>query len=177
MKKGFGFLLAGMIFTGMAVSVSAAPVTEDDAKNMALEAAGLEEKDVSLIRTKPDREDGRDIIEVEFYTEEGEEYDFEVIAEDGTILSVSYECGKPASDGTKMTLEQAREAAAGHAGVKTDEVTFIKEKTERDDGRTVHEIEFYTEDQKEYEYEIDADTGVILSWDYDGEMYIRLQEK
>ncbi|MDO5541545.1 MAG: PepSY domain-containing protein [Eubacteriales bacterium] len=176
MRKRFG-LLAGMILAGMAANVSAAQITEDDAKSIVLEAAGLEEKDVSFTRTKKDREDGRDIIEVEFYTEEKDEYDYEVIAEDGVILSASYECTKPAADGKKVTLEQAKEAAAEHAGLDEDEITFVKEKTGRDDGRTVHEIEFYTEDQKEYEYEIDADTGVILSWDYDGEIYIRQQKK
>ncbi|MDO4324363.1 MAG: PepSY domain-containing protein [Lachnospiraceae bacterium] len=177
MKRKAVFLLVAMVLSGMTVNASQAQITEEEAKAVALEDAGLKEEETALIRTKVDREDGWEIIEVEFFTQDNEEYDYEIIAEDGTILSVSYDWENARGSGKEMTLEEAKEAAAEHAGEKADEVTFVKEETEEDDGRLVHEIEFYTGDQKEYDYEIDAETGVILSWDYDGKTYIRLKEK
>jgi len=74
-------------------------------------------------------------------------------------------------DSSQFTMEQAKAAALAHAGLMEKEVTFTKEKVEWDDGRQVYEIEFYTADYKEYDYEIDAATGKIVSADYDAESY------
>lgn len=46
------------------------------------------------------------------------------------------------------------------------DVSFTKAKLERDDGRTVYEIEFY-QGYVEYDYTIDAATGAILEYDMD----------
>ena len=40
-----------------------------------------------------------------------------------------------------------------------------------DDGRQIYDVEFYTTNYKEYDYEIDARTGNVLSFDYDAEYY------
>lgn len=66
-----------------------------------------------------------------------------------------------------ITDEEAREIALNHAGMTSDQVTFIKTKLERDDGRLVYDIEFYSSDYAEYDYTIEAYTGYILSVDYD----------
>ena len=72
---------------------------------------------------------------------------------------------------TAVTEEQARETALSHAGLTADQVTFVRSKLDRDDGRLMYDVEFYTSDYKEYDYEIDAATGEILSYDYDAEGY------
>lgn len=66
-----------------------------------------------------------------------------------------------------ITDEEAREIALNHAGLTSDQVTFIKTKLERDDGKLVYDIEFYSSDYAEYDYTIEAYTGSILSVDYD----------
>ena len=48
-------------------------------------------------------------------------------------------------------------------------MTFLRCYLDWDDGRQVYDVEFYTEDRKEYDYEIDAYTGDVLSYDYDAE--------
>src|SRR5699024_9202288 len=61
-----------------------------------------------------------------------------------------------------ITEDQAREIALTNAGLTSDQVTFLRSKLDYDDGRRVYDIEFYTADYTEYDYEIDADTGTIL---------------
>lgn len=73
------------------------------------------------------------------------------------------------SNGTAITEDKAKEIALADAGLKADQVTFLKSKLDYDDGRQCYEIEFYTSDYKEYDYEIDAANGKILSYDYDAE--------
>lgn len=75
------------------------------------------------------------------------------------------------SAGGMISLEDAKAAALTHAGLTSGQVTFVESKLDYDDGRQVYEVEFCTQDYKEYDYEIDAYTGEILSYDYDAEYY------
>lgn len=79
----------------------------------------------------------------------------------------------PAQNNTSGTITEAaaKQAALKHAGLSADQVTFIKCKLDWDDGRQEYEVEFYTADYKEYDYEIDATSGAVLSYDYDAESY------
>lgn len=63
-----------------------------------------------------------------------------------------------------LTEDEAVAIAMTHAGVEEKDVIFTKIKLDRDDGRTEYEIEFY-KDTMEYDYDIDANTGDILSFD------------
>lgn len=67
--------------------------------------------------------------------------------------------------------KKAKEIALSHAGVENGNVTFVKAEAERENGKKVYEVEFYTNDHKEYDYEIDAESGEILSYDFDAENY------
>ena len=62
--------------------------------------------------------------------------------------------------GSAITLEKAKTVALAHAGVKTADATFTK--TKLDDGK--YEIEFLS-GNIEYEYDIDAQTGRIISYE------------
>jgi len=75
----------------------------------------------------------------------------------------------PASDTGLISMEDAKTRALTHAGLTAGQVTFTKQKIEWEDGRQVYDLAFYTGDAKEYDYEIDALTGEILSFDYDTE--------
>ena len=63
-------------------------------------------------------------------------------------------------------IDRAKAIAVGHAGVKSSDVVFSKAKLERDDGKLVYEIEFYS-NYAEYEYTIDASSGTILEYETD----------
>ena len=65
-----------------------------------------------------------------------------------------------------ISLDKAKEIALSHAGLSADQVTFVKVKMDFDDGIQKYEIEFYY-NYREYSYEIDANTGNILSYEQD----------
>lgn len=177
MKRYQSFLataaVAGLLTAGFAANVLAAPITEEEAKSLALENAGAKEDRVAFIRAEQAQEDGRNVFEVEFLTRENDEYDYEILADTGEILAISYEKKAPVTskgkDGKELTQEQAKEIALKHAGLAADAVTVIKEKTDIDDGRLIYELEFYTGDYQKYEYEIDGRNGEILAWDFDSD--------
>lgn len=61
---------------------------------------------------------------------------------------------------------EAQNIALEDAGFSQDAVSFTKTKLDRDDGRSQYDIEFIVSaDNTRYEYEIDAESGAILSVD------------
>lgn len=146
-------------------------VGKDSAKEIALAHAGFSEAEVTLQKVALDRDDGRNEYEIEF-RKDGVKYEYEIDARSGEIISYDKD-GKKASvtdaDGspatvTAITAEEAKTAALAHAGLNASEVSFTKVKLDRDDGRNEYEIEF-RKDNVKYEYEIDAESGEILSYD------------
>ena len=145
-------------------------ITLEDAKAMALEDAGFAETDVTVAKVQFDYDDGIAVYDVEFYAD-GKEYDYEINAETGAVVSRSMEtlptgAGAVQEGASYIGVDQAKANAANHAGVSTENVSFSKAKLENDDGRTVYEVEFFL-DGTEYEYVIDAYTGEILEAEQD----------
>jgi uncharacterized membrane protein YkoI len=62
--------------------------------------------------------------------------------------------------------DKAKAVALGDAGFTATQVTRLQCKLDREDGRTVYEVEFRY-GVTEYEYDIDAYTGAIVSKDVD----------
>ena len=105
-------------------------------------------------------------------------------AQDGSLVTDadSFEDGTPAgstssqqgtgSAGDTIGEQKAKEIALEHAGLKSSDVTFIRAVLEYDDRNWEYDVEFYDADTyTEYDYEIDAHTGKILSFDHDAESY------
>ena len=57
----------------------------------------------------------------------------------------------------------AKQIALNHAGVAETDTRAMELETDHDDGRTVYEFSWKV-GTTEYDYEIDADTGEILSY-------------
>ncbi len=66
--------------------------------------------------------------------------------------------------------ESAKQIALKDAGLSAENVTFIRTHLDFDDGRAEYEVEFY-QGNTEYDYDIDAVSGTILTRDYDAEYY------
>ena len=123
------------------------------------------------LRVKLDYDDGRQVYDVEFYSG-NQEYDYEINAVDGTILSydneVDYREGQAQSssqtDSAAISEDEAKQAAFDHAGVSETDVTGLRIRLDYDDGRQVYDVEFYS-GSKEYDYEISASDGSVLSFD------------
>lgn len=166
---------AAALLSLMTTSSFAAQITQENAKSIALTHAGIEEEDTAYLRVESDKEDGRQIYDVKFFTKAYAEYNYEILADSGKIINIEYDAEavlsqSKLSDRTAVIgLEKAKEIAASHTGRKKDDVTFTKAKTDYDDGRQVYEIEFFTDELEKYEFEISAKTGIIDSWEYDAE--------
>ncbi len=65
-----------------------------------------------------------------------------------------------------ITEEVAKQNAVKRANVNADAVKFIKCEFEKDDDRYVYDIEFVS-GNKEYEVEISANDGTVISYDED----------
>ena len=65
-----------------------------------------------------------------------------------------------------LTEEQVKEIALKHANVKAEDVEHIYTEYEFDDGMPQYDVSFFYE-YAEYEYEIHAETGEILSYERD----------
>ena len=74
----------------------------------------------------------------------------------------------------QITEQEAKEIALTHAGLSENLVTFTTVELEADDANIHYDIEFITDNQQEYHYEIDSSNGKILEYDvepiYDGEL-------
>ena len=163
-------------WNGTTASGSTTDIGEAKAKSVALSHAGISESDTSYIYAKKDWDDGRWLYDVEFWAD-GKEYDYEILASDGTILSYDYDAeyqwsGSTGTGSTSSTTDigeaKARSVALSHAGISESSTSYIYAKKDWDDGRWVYDVEFWA-DGKEYDYEILASDGTILSYDYDAE--------
>jgi len=76
-----------------------------------------------------------------------------------------------AADPQLIGESKAKSIALSHAGKKEADVKFVRTELDRDDGRTVYEVEFYDGNNMEYDYDIDAYSGEVVSFDYDAEDY------
>ena len=213
--------LTGSILSGAPETAGASAgtaITAQQAQEIALNHTGLTADQVTLLRCALDREDGRQVYDVEFYNSASYiEYDYEIDASSGDILSYDFDVEhytrpsdaggntssgdtttgnantgssntgstntgntntgntNPGSSGTaSITAERAQQIALNHAGLSSSQVSFIRSKLDWEDGRRVYEVEFYnTSNYTEYDYEIDASSGDILSYDHEAEYYQR----
>ena len=149
-------------------TASSGAIDEAQARSIALEHAGVAESDAKFYRVERDNDDGRAVYEVEFYSG-NTEYDYEISAETGEILSYDSDIEGWAAqsgnaEGSAVTLEQARALVAERIpGVSADSVQIEQD---REDGRDIYEGEVYY-DRTEYEFEIDASTGSFIKWSVD----------
>lgn len=169
-------LLAG----ASGLTASAAPVTNyissDKAQQIALENAGLTADSVTFIRTHLDYDDGRAEYEVEFY-QGNMEYDYDIDAVSGTILSYDHDAeyytpastAVPAaapSSSAYITVDAAKQAALSHAGIAEGDTRRMEVGFDYEHGMAVYEIEWKV-GWTEYSYEINASTGEVVSYEMD----------
>ncbi len=92
---------AAMILTAIAVSLTGcgriADIGKDKAADIALEDASLSESDVTRLRISKDTDNGKGIYEVEF-TMNTTEYEYEILASNGDILSADFKELQGSSD-------------------------------------------------------------------------------
>ena len=153
-------------------------ISLDKAKEIALSHAGLCADQVTFVQANMDFDDGIQKYDIKFYCN-GQEYDYEINSSNGQIVQFDYDMEYnyiPNNNTTNyqsnvnttanISVERAKEIALSHAGLASNQVTFQRIELDFDNGIQKYEIEFYY-NYREYSYEIDANTGNILSYEQD----------
>lgn len=175
-------LLTVLLITGCKNSEK---ITEEQAKAIALEHAGVTAQQAENFVIYEDYDDGRRYYDVHFHFD-GYEYDYEINAKNGKVLDYDKEyephANAPENDAVNtgadtatpnadtataaITEEDAKRIALEHAKLTAETVTGLRAGLDRDDGRDYYDVSFY-HDGYEYDYEIDAKSGNILDFDKD----------
>ncbi len=110
--------------------------------------------------------------EVEFYYN-NIKYEYQIDAKNGRIIFNDFKINEHNNDqqiqnqnNNELTQEDAKNIALKDANINKDNAVFTEVKKDYDNNRLVYDIEFIYEDF-EYNYEIDAKTGEITSYDKD----------
>lgn len=168
-----------------AQSVTAQSITLETAIEIALNHAGVARENARFTKTQLDGDDKVKNYEIEFVTDE-KEYEYEIAVSDGTVLKgrtelriktdaeskknsadVSSSKADAAAQTTKaqkagyISIDDAKAAALAHVGATADKAVFEDAEFDRDDSVPHYDIEFYY-NNKEYDFEVDAETGKIL---------------
>ena len=194
MKKYIVLTMLAVTLGGVLTGCGAGKdIGQEEAEKIAFQDAGIQETDTSRLRVSRELDDGRKSYEIEFDSG-NKEYSYEIQASDGTILSSDVETiqqniqtenqqtaqnQQPAETRQPAENQQTTEApasqtptpAVSEADAKKaalDRVPGAAEQDlrmelEYDDGRYVYEGDIYYQ-QKEYEFEIDANNGSFLKW-------------
>lgn len=155
----------GTIRTAEAADGEAGALDEAAAKQIALDDAGLSADAVTFVRAERERDDGVLRYEVEFYDKAtGTEYDYEIDAATGTIISLDANAERYAAPGTDglVSEESVRKTVLARVPGAAD--SDLRMHLEHDDGREQYEGTIVY-DGMEYEFEADAYSGAIRSWE------------
>ena len=147
-------------------------ITEEQAKEIAANHAGVAVADLTFHSVSLEEDDGRRVYDVEFYSG-STEYDYEIDAYTGKVLSFDYDAehyrpgtgnGNQNSGSYIGEAEAKRIALAQVPGATENNVRRVK--LDWDDGRAEYEVKIVV-GMLEYEFEINAVNGAILSQDVD----------
>lgn len=142
-------------------------MTEEEARNIALQRVGKTNEEVTFTRVRVDRENGVTVYDVYFYDTE-KEYELSIDVNTKEVVSYREDYLSTGNNNTTTNdyigVERAREIVLNHAGLSSSEVTFSKVELDVDYGLATYEIEFYY-NYFEYDYEVNAVTGEILKYE------------
>ena len=156
-------------------------VSEDKARSNAYVHAGVLDGAITNFNVEMDYADGRMVYSVDFSTATAK-YVYTIDALQGTILLSEKTSSEPSdADQTEqhkkpthadsyITVEEAKTSALFHAELSASSVTYIRTYLNISGSNAVYDIEFIS-GEYEFDYEIDAYSGVVLSYDHDIENY------
>jgi len=155
------------------VVVSTNGVTLKQAKQIALNHAGTPENAVTFTKAKLDTDDGKKIYEIEF-TVGNTEYEYHINATTGEIISSEKDIegaltNNNISDNQTTLLipaSQALRIALVDSGVKEKDAKINPVDLDAENGIQYYDVSFIS-GKIEYEYEINAETGEIISAEKD----------
>ena len=166
---------------GPGVTTQATDISLNQAKQIAVNDAGVEISSAVFLKISSDFDDGIMRWEVNFVSG-NTKYEYEISSIDGTVLKKELEVIKQegfpqeanpyqqtlavdptGQNGIKVDANKAREIAVQHSGVDTANVILTKQEYDIEHATPRWEIEFVI-GNLQYEYEISAVNGAILKF-------------
>lgn len=176
MKKSFFAALVMSLALPFITQESAlAQVSADQAKEIALQHAGVQANSVNFTKIEQDMDNGIKEYEIEFLGN-NTKFDYTINAETGKIIGHKHEMMRQHHNNGAMHGQnhhqqancidnsRATSLALQHANLHHDQVHRLNCYQDMEDGRSVYKVKFW-KDYTEYEYEIDAATGDILEFE------------
>ena len=172
MKRGFGKgffagALAVTLVVGLSVTALAATRTikVDDDIRVTLNGANYTPKDADGKEVPLFSYDGTTYAPVRAICEAaGLKVDYDSATYTAVLTTQDQYVASTPGASNYITAEQAKSAALKHAGVNASDAIFVKAGLDWDDGKVHYEVEFYA-GNTEYDYDIDAVSGAVLSYD------------
>ena len=152
--------ITAVVIVSAAAAAMLSAITPAEAESIALGDAGL--SSASFIHTERDRDDGRVIYDVEFYAD-GQEYDYEIDAESGKIISMDRDAERYGRPEAGISESDAERIAFADAGVDPQGIEHFRIRRDWDDGFASYKVEFTAGDM-EYEYRVSAADGRIIGY-------------
>lgn len=144
-------------------------IGEKKAQEIAIADAGVKQADLSRLKVRKEQDDSRVIYDVEFIDQaNGMEYDYEILASDGSVYSFEKEKFNHAANAENMNNVQVKIKKEEAIKKVLDKVPGASEKDlyiqlEEDHGIYVYDGEVVNE-KREFDFEIDANTGEFIKW-------------
>lgn len=159
-------------------------ISKNEVKNIITGNMNVKSEDVYF--ESIDFELDKSVYEVEIYYK-NRDFEYKIDARSGKVIYTDFIVNNniPSSNNTesssindstnsnttnnlnaKLTVEEAKNIALTHAKLDENNVEFLRTKLDYDDGVLVYEIDFVY-NKEDYDYEIDANTGAIISFDRD----------
>ena len=112
MKKNNLWKLAGVLALTAVLAGCSSGISQEEATTIALEHAGVAKEDAVSLSVQQEYEDGRDIFEVKFATQDTE-YSYDVAQKDGEIINYNYDStGTPPAGASEGSSASGTEAQA-----------------------------------------------------------------
>lgn len=193
MKRKLLTMTAGLLLTAALAGCAptaqtgaqASYIDSEQAKAAALKAANVDAANATFSKVELERDDGMTYYEIEFADTEGRRSSYEIDAMTGAVIEYKQSQGNAAApaggaqQGTQSGTaaagigeDEAKRIALEDAGVQEADTAYMNVRLDYDDGVQVYDVEFYVAGTyTEYDYEISAADGAILSMDFDAEGY------
>ncbi|ERJ76177.1 PepSY domain-containing protein [Streptococcus sobrinus] len=153
-----------------------ATVTNEEAKQIALNNAGLAENQVSELKVDKDQQDDSPIYKINFKCGETG-YSYHISAVNGSILEIDNDTNSSSNSGSNsssdqnkqqatFTNEEAKQIALNNAGLAENQVSELKVDKDQQDDSPIYKINFKC-GECGYSYVVSAVNGSILEIDND----------
>lgn len=171
-----------LITLGIFIYFKITYLSKEEVKEIVIRDTDVDRDNIHFSSIDLDTEEN--LYEVEFYyITQNAEYEYKINAKNGRIIYSDFNLPKnnektenqtnsnnqnSNSSTNEITLDEAKKIALENDGISLEQsnITFTKTNTDYEHGKKIYEIEFIY-NQHEYNYEIDATNGEIISYEKD----------